>query len=649
MTFHPFRGALLLFAAAPLFAQITVNVAPNLAPPQPVGTPIVFTAMAGGGSGNYDYQFTVGRPGARTLIRQDFVSNNAFAWNPSQKEGEYTIGVTARDLANKTLRASTAYVFAVAPALVGGQQAVHPTVHPLVALFSAPPCPVGQKMRVLFFLAKAGSGKFSTNGQACDNATSMNFYIAGMYPNSPYTMKWQTIDTQGRVVSAGQPLPFTTGAIPANVALPSPIFVPSSSPGLTPPETSFPILLHSFTPGFGTNFVIAATDAAGKYLWYSPMEISNAPRTEVGGLFFANQNGDTSATVPDPYAEQIQEMDLVGDLVWNTNAEIVSEQLVAMGKPPVTGFSHELRRLPAGDLLTIGSEERLVANANQCGTTGGVPNTCDVLGDEVIVLDKNLQVKWAWDAFDQGAYTSSSGTHQLVDQPAVLGEACAQGGNGCPPFYLAPTAKDWMHSNTASLAADGNIVLAVRHLDWVIKLNYANGAGDGRILWRMGPNGDFTLTTINTQGTDDLATFPWFSHPHDAEFALNDQPVGGVQIFAAYDNGNTRRAQVNPHAHSRGQIYAVNEPALTANLNINVDLGVYSLALGTAQLLPDGNLWFQSGAVGAAQGAPPYIQETEADQSANLLFILQVGLPTASQHALEYRCFRMQSLYAGTP
>ena len=649
MTFRRFHSVVFLFAAAPVFAQISVNVVPNLAPPQQVGTLIVFTANASGGSGNYDYQFTVGRPGARTLIRQDFDSNTTFAWNPSQKEGEYMIGVTARDLANKTLRASTATVFSVTPTLVGGQQAVHSTVHPLVALFSAPLCPVGQSMRVLFYEAKPGSVKFVTNDQSCDNATSMNFYIAGMYPTSQYTMKWQTTDAHGHIVSTGQPLSFTTGAIPSNVALPSPIFVPASSPNLIPPEKSYPILLHSFTPGFGSDFVIAATDAAGKYLWYSPMLISNAPRTEVGGLFFSNQNGDPSPTIPDPYAEQIQEMDLVGDLVWNTNAEIVSEQLVAMGKPPVTGFSHELRRLPGGGLLTIGSEERLIANANQCGATGGVPNTCDVLGDEVIVLDKNLQVTWAWDAFDQGTYTSSTGTHQLVDQPAVLGEVCTQGGNGCPPFYLAPIGNDWMHSNTVSLAADGNIVLAVRHLDWVIKLNYANGSGDGHIMWRMGPNGDFTLTTINTQGTADLGTFPWFSHPHDAEFAFNDQSFGGVQVFSAYDNGNTRRAKVNPHAHSRGQIYAVNEPALTANLNINVDLGVYSLALGTAQILPDGNLWFQSGAVGAAQGVPPYVQEAEADQSANLLFILQVGLPTSSQHALEYRCFRMPSLYAGTP
>src|SRR5579863_369191 len=234
------RSLQFLIFASPLCAQLTLNVVPNLAPPQPV----------------------------RTLIRQDFDSNNTFAWNPSQKEGSYTIGVTARDLANKSLRASTAYVFSVIPALLSGQQVVQPTVHPLVALFSAPLCPLGQSMRVLFYEAKPGSVKFVTNEQACDSATSMNFYIAGMYPSSQYTMEWQTLDSKGQVLNTGQPLSFTTGAIPANVALPSPIFVPSSSPNLTPPEKSYPILLHSFTPGFGTNYVIAATDAAGKYMWY---------------------------------------------------------------------------------------------------------------------------------------------------------------------------------------------------------------------------------------------------------------------------------------------------------------------------------------------------------------------------------------------
>ena len=441
-----------------------------------------------------------------------------------------------------------------------------------------------------------------------------------------------------------------TGAIPPTISLPSPIFTAADSPNQTDPDQSFPIILQGFTPGFGTAYNVAATDLAGNYLWYAPPVLDLISRTESGGKLFAIQTPAITQSSPQPYAQQLLEIDLVGNQLINTNAEILSEQLVAHGKHAITSFSHEARRLPNGDILLIGAEERMIANANQCGSTGGVPNTCDVLGDEIIVLNANLQYKWSWDGFDNGTYTDSSGTHQLVDNKAVLGEVCSPNGGGCPAFYLAPTANDWTHSNSTTLTADGNIILSIRHLDWTIKVNYANGAGDGHIMWRMGPNGDFGLTTINTTGsTMDLATFPWFSHQHDAQFAFNDQLIDGVQVFAVYDDGNTRIANVDPNGHSRGQIYAVNEPALQANLNVNADLLVYSFALGVAQVMPNGNYFFDSGIVAATKSSPSYIQEAETDALGNVLFVLQVASGTTSSHALAYRAFRMPNLYYQTP
>ena len=325
---------------------------------------------------------------------------------------------------------------------------------------------------------------------------------------------------------------------------------------------------------------MAATDLAGNYLWYAPQVLNFVSRTKTGGKLFAIQTPPIVPGNPQPYAQQMLEIDLVGNQLIDTNAEIVSEQLAAHGKYPITAFSHEARRLPNGDILLIGAEERLIANANQCGSTGGIPNTCDVLGDEVIVLNSNMQYKWSWDGFDNGTYTDSTGKHQLVDDKAVLGETCVTNQGGCPAFYLAPVANDWTHSNSTTLTADGNIIVSSRHLDWTIKVNCGHGAGDGHIMWRMGLNGDFALTTIGTTGSNlDLATFPWFSHQHDAQFALNDQIVDGVQIFAVYDDGDTRIAKVDPSGNSRGQIYAVNQPALEANLNVNADLMVYSYAL----------------------------------------------------------------------
>ncbi len=650
----PYCALLLLAAAsAPAFAQLSVTLTPNISSPQMVGTPIVFTAVASGGSGNYDYQFTANLTSTPVQIKQDFNGLlSQFAWVPSVKEGNYTIGVVARDLANKSSRAYMTVPYTITPALNAGAQAIHTTSNTLVALFSAPPCPAGQRERVIFLMAHQTASKFNTTPQPCDNITSMNYYIAGMYPNTAYNMFWETLDKSGNKVATGTPMQFMTGAIPSNISLPSPIFVPSDSPNQVDPDQSFPIILQGFTPGFGTAYNVAATDLAGNYLWYAPPLLDLISRTETGGKIFAIQTPAITQSNPQPYAQQLLEIDLVGNQILNTNAEIVSEQLAANGKHPITSFSHEVRRLPNGDILLIGAEERLIANANQCGTTGGIPNTCDVLGDEIIVLNSNMQYKWSWDGFDNGSYTTSQGTFQLVNDKAVLGETCTPNQGGCPAFYLAPVANDWTHSNATTLTADGNITLSIRHLDWVIKVDYANGSGDGHILWRMGPNGDFALTTIGTTGTDftmDLATFPWFSHQHDAQFAFNDQIIDGVQIFAAYDDGNTRIANDDPNGHSRGQIYAVNEPALQANLNVNTDLQVYSFALGVAQVMANGNYFFDSGIVAATKGAPSFIQEAETDPLGNLLYILQVANGTNSSHALAYRAFRMPNLYFETP
>jgi hypothetical protein len=40
---------------------------------------------------------------------------------------------------------------------------------------------------------------------------------------------------------------------------------------------------------------------------------------------------------------------------------------------------------------------------------------------------------------------------------------------------------------------DGNLILSVRHQDWVIKIDYRGGSGDGHMIWRLGQNGDFAV------------------------------------------------------------------------------------------------------------------------------------------------------------
>jgi arylsulfate sulfotransferase len=214
----------------------------------------------------------------------------------------------------------------------------------------------------------------------------------------------------------------------------------------------------------------------------------------------------------------------------------------------------------------------------------------------------------------------------------VLGETCTPTSVRRPLTAPFTRANDWLHTNCVQYTPwDGNLIASFRSQDWVIKINYADGAGDGTVLWRMGAGGDFTITTNGTASSADVG-FPWFSHQHDAEFELRGTLFGARRVMTVYDNGNTRRTRFNPAANSRCQSYAVDETNLTVNLNINADVGVYSVALGSAQLLTNGDLSCNSGAVVGPS------RTSENDRAGVLVYVIEWAPST-------YRTFRMINLY----
>jgi len=186
-------------------------------------------------------------------------------------------------------------------------------------------------------------------------------------------------------------------------------------------------------------------------------------------------------------------------------------------------------------------------------------------------------------------------------------------------------ANDWTHGNSAQLTSDGNILYSARHQDLLYKINYANGSGNGSVIWRLGNGGDFTLSPNDPN--------LWFSHQHDAEFQL-----GGNAVLSLFDNGNTRVAAHG--GNSRGQVWNINETSKTASLALNRDLGVFSAALGTAQRLANGNYHFNAGLVPTFQGGADAFEYTP---SGTLVYELQIR-PT-STGLNEYRSFRMRDLY----
>jgi len=443
-----------------------------------------------------------------------------------------------------------------------------------------------------------------------------------MYPTTTYNMHWETVDPSGDILHVGTDYPFTTGLISSGLSFPA-ITVPV--PAGPPSSTTAPILLHDYI----LNSPPAATDLAGNILWYFPQKVGELDRTELGGRMFVINSPKTIL-----YNALVREVDLAGNNTLETNAQRINEQLALLTGPngmprrPITQFDHEALRLPNGKIVVKAASEMLVTNAGQCGTTGGMPNTCDVIGTQVLVLNKNLQIVWAWDAFD----------FLDISRRANLNEVCTQSSLGCPEFFLASTANDWLHTNSVQLTADGNFLVSVRDQDWVIKINYGNGKGDGSVLWHMGYQGDFTMIDPPTSPLcttpDQQQEYAWFTHQHDASFQFDAESV-----FTTFDNGNLRRQRCDKNGNSRGYALTVDEANMTVTPLLIQDLGNYSPGLGSAEVIPgSSNYHFENGEI-----AGPLSQSIEITPLGTTAFEMDEA------NIYTYRSFRMQDLYTPAP
>lgn len=589
-----------------LYATVTVTqLTPSVTFPQPVGTPVTWTAVANdSNSGPLAYRFSV-RYGSRPWnIVRDFSPLNSFQYTVSKAEGLYRLAVVAKDLASGQ-QAMLSVPFQLTSLAQSGPVAT-PTANPLVALFSVPACPAGSLMRATFQLTGSSTVN-NTNWNTCNPPNSSNVYIAGMYAASTYTFNYQ-ISTGGVITTGTTPVSFTTGTPNVTFASTSVLMAPTSQ---ADPSTT--LLLHSFL-ALDQGFPVA-TDLAGAPLWYYSEGASTlVTRPLPGGTILTVQDGVSSLS--STTYQLLREIDFAGNIVRETNAGIVSQQLLAMGTDPIGAFHHEALRLPNGNTAVLGSVERLFPAGTQGSTTG---QPVDVLGSMVIVLDPNFQVLWAFDEFDH-----AGGAPQLdINRPATLGETCYSGYKGCPPIYLASIANDWTHTNSIYyIPSTGDLLVSTRNQDWVYKIDYQNGSGTGNIVWRMGLDGDFAMVPNKNY-------YPWFSHQHDVKYEY-----GGTQVLSVFDNGNLRVSQF-PGAGSRGEVFAVDETNMQVTLKLVANLGVYSKAFGSAQLLPNGDYLFQPG-----------VTNTLPLQNSYSIEVTPKGVQTYNLEGVaSYRAFGMSNLY----
>ncbi len=553
----------------------SVSLVPDKSAPQFVGEPITWTATAINCGTNPVFQFSAGLTGGPLQMMRDFSTTNAVTWAPMQ-EGTYDVQVTVKDGFTATDTTSAVVTDTVNSRVTGTDPVVTPTANPLVALYSAPPTLDGAIHVNFRPVGKPKSSWASTDTKIAVPGLSTNFLVAGMLPDTTYEMV--AVTSNGRLVRRF----FTTGALPADLTFPQYTVVQPPGSGS---DLSQNMIIHMAANGGPSTVSVLATDLTGNVDWYVDPSTSDLQADFATSLV----PGGTVLMLNGISGNVLQEVDLVGNTLRQTNLGAINAQLAALGLDPIVNFSHDAQRLPDGKTAILGQTVRMV-NMN------GTPR--QYRGDMVLVLDENFQVTWTWNAFDF-----------LDVNRGPIDEDTSQG------------PVDWTHANAVNWSpADGNLVVSLRNQDWVIKIDYADGTGDGHVIWRLGLDGDFTF---NSQDP-----YPWSSHQHDAHF-INDTTL------ALFDNGKTRGDETGDY-NSRGQILTLDEQNLTAMPVLNAYLNNYSPVFGSAQELPNGNFVFDSG----FQGQPPVAQSIELLPDGTPAYVLQGSAP-------EFRSFRTGGLYAG--
>lgn len=401
----------------------TISLVPNRAAPQLVGEQITWTASVTNGPATPVYQFRVSAGAGTAHVLRDFSLNNAFKWTP-MREGAYHILVTVKAGFLATTSESACAYDVVNTRVTGHDAVVTPTLNPLVALYSAPPCE-SDAIHVEFSLASGEPFWHSTNTLLCRPGKSSNFLVAGMLPHTIYQMRHVLDDG-----TASSPILFTTDSLPATVTS------ASFTVRQQGPQTDFSqdIVFHVLAGRLNGIPNPQATDLNGSVIWYYDYQGSGLTLPQPGSCALAPggrlylQGTDRYVSISNPKARNVlRKVDLAGNPLRETSIDALNAQLTAAGHQVIYSFTHDAQLLPNGATAVLGLTERTV-NIN------GVPT--NYIGNMIVVLDRDFQVAWAWDAFD----------HLDVNRGPVLGEVqspgsrsprlpcpCCRRSTGCTP------------------------------------------------------------------------------------------------------------------------------------------------------------------------------------------------------------------------
>jgi hypothetical protein len=622
-----------LLALLPVPARATVaitSLTPSVVSPQPLGTSVTWTAIGKDtGAGPLTFQFNVTPPGGTLTMVRDFNvgthgsngwTSQPFVWVPTFHEGAYEVQVVIKDFTSGLTATKT--VQFIATPLANGAPVVTATANPLVALFSSPPCAKGSQMRVGFQEQSGGTPVVTTNLAPCLAGITMNFEIAGMYPSTAYTMFSETL-TAGKY-KKGPAVTFTTGALPTNITFPT--FTVEVPAGKSADTADSLLLINSTQLGNQPLYPNMATDLSGKTMWYylaSTTHGSTITRPLTNATLLTIQYG-TSWNTATSNQQLLRQIDLAGNIIKETNTGVVQQELLALGavdggpcnvfaSPPPVGsacldtFSHDAIQYTIGAntyTAVLCDIEKIFPIGTQ-GDTSGKP--VDIRGAIIVVLNSNWQAVWYWDSFDPAGGGNGYPLLPITREATLPSDTCGVNEQGCEGIQLlvtgiSPLARDWLHENAiyywptdTSGGASGAFVWSSRNQDWVMKVDYGNGTGTGDLLWTMGVcSTSFTFNNIYSD------PWPWFSGQH--EVGIENNGAGPMTLF---DDGNTRVSSPGTslgcmqgeggNPYSRGMALTIDETNMTVTPVLSQNLGSYSPANGSAQMLSNGNYFYMSG------------------------------------------------------
>jgi hypothetical protein len=430
---------------------------------------------------------------------------------------------------------------------------------------------------------------------------SHEILLVGLYAETQYTIT-AVVDAGGEIETASDPQGFTTGSLPDDFP---PIEVIVSDPDrMSPGYTLFSI--NRWTPGLDNTYgVLIIVDELGQVVWYN--------RT---GLAIADANVLPNGNIAYIFGYHgAAEVNMAGEQVSAWMSNIVG----------IDAMHHSIDETEEGNILVLGSElQEIDGYLDDSGET----TSYFVVGDNIHEFSRDFDMVNTWSMFD-------------YFDPLEIGEGFDD--NFWDLVYAdgqsVQSTKDWSHANAAFIdPADGNVVVSLRHLDRIIKID----RDTGELLWWFGEGGDFTL----------LDGGQWQYHQHAPSFTQN-----GTMLV--YDNGNVRAEyEEGDIPYTRVVEYALNYEDMTAEQvwEYRNTEPYHAPAWGDVDELENGNrLITDAGVV-----ADPTQPETEPDnqkwariieltpgENPEVVFYIEV-----KDHSEEnptgyhmYRSNRLQSLY----